>query len=214
MLHPAQSFALSLVQMMWGKNVFSYSDKLLHETQAFLGEINPHMSRSISPKNMMGLVESFDHNLADAIKSWSIPSKPVSLQDFVIPIAYQATGRAMFGPTFDADGTYDDFMGFDNMVWKVALGYPPSLLREFVAARERLIWKLVDYLDKPHEPSELMSGIEQICRAHNFDKRDFGAMLMGFFWPVMANVPWGAVVSRYGCPLLTPLTQLICRSGR
>ncbi|KAG8913252.1 hypothetical protein FRC01_004648 [Tulasnella sp. 417] len=68
-----KSFAMSLVQMEWAKNCFSYSDKALFNTPVLLTDIFPHMSRSMAPVHIMGLVESFERRLSAAIKTFPIP---------------------------------------------------------------------------------------------------------------------------------------------
>ncbi|KAG8970372.1 Cholesterol 7-alpha-monooxygenase [Tulasnella sp. 425] len=186
-------YTLSPVQMGWAKSVFSLSDQALFGSTVFPDRLAPHMDRSIAPKNMMGLIKSFENHLRQEVQTRAVPSQSVPLQDFVIKLAYVATGAAYFGPTFNAMGTWDAFKGFDEMVYKVALGYPPSLLRNFVRCREEMINKFIAYLDKPHDASELIRGQEEIIRDVPFDKRDMGCMMLCAWWPLMANVPWGTL---------------------
>ncbi|KAG8934599.1 hypothetical protein FRC01_001700, partial [Tulasnella sp. 417] len=115
-------YTLSPVQMGWAKAVFSLSDHALFGSTAFPERLAPHMSRSIAPKNMMGLINSFENHLRQEVQSRAVPPQSVSLQEFVIKLSYIATGAAYFGPTFNAMGTWDAFKGFDEMVYKVALG--------------------------------------------------------------------------------------------
>ncbi|KAG8873935.1 hypothetical protein FRB97_006341 [Tulasnella sp. 331] len=182
-------------KMAWTKNIFSLSDKALFGSMVFPEKLAPHFDRSISPKNMMGLLESFDNHLQNIVTEMSLPdpNDSVSLTNFVIQITYKATALAMFGPTFDAEGTWEDFNSFDSLVWKVANGYPPSLLRGFADTRERVIKAYEKYLEAPHEPSELIGGQQQIARDGGFDLRDRGVIMLCDFWPVMANLPWGTL---------------------
>ncbi|KAG8957952.1 Cytochrome P450 7B1, partial [Tulasnella sp. 408] len=186
-------YTLSPVQMGWAKAVFSISDHALFGSPVFPERLAPHMSRSIAPKNMMGLIKSFENHLRQEVQTRAVPSQSVSLQDFVIKLSYIATGAAYFGPTFNAMGTWYAFKGFDEMVYKVALGYPSSLLRNFVKCREEMINKFIAYLDKPHDASELIRGQEEIIRDVPFDKRDMGCIMLCAWWPLMANVPWGTL---------------------
>ncbi|KIO18738.1 hypothetical protein M407DRAFT_246398 [Tulasnella calospora MUT 4182] len=186
-------YTLSPVQMGWAKAVFSLSDHALFGSLVFPERLAPHMDRSIAPKNMMGLIKSFETHLRQEVQTRAVPWQSVSLQDFVIKLSYVATGAAYFGPTFNAMGTWDAFKGFDEMVYKVALGYPSSFLRNFVRCREELINKFIAYLDKPHDASELIRGQEEIIRDVPFDKRDMGCMMLCAWWPMMANVPWGTL---------------------
>ncbi|KAG9015061.1 Cytochrome P450 7B1, partial [Tulasnella sp. 427] len=186
-------YALSPVQMGWAKSVFSLSDQALYGSPMFSARLAPHMDRSMAPKNMMGLIKSFENHVRQEVQFRAVPSQPVSLQDFVIKLSYVATGAAYFGPTFNAMGTWDAFKGFDESVYKVALGYPASLLRTFVRCREEMIGKFVEYLDKPHDACELIRGQEEIIRDVPFDKRDMGCMMLCAWWPLMANVPWGTL---------------------
>ncbi|KAG9049912.1 Cytochrome P450 7B1 [Tulasnella sp. UAMH 9824] len=186
-------YTLSPVQMGWAKAVFSLSDHALFGSPVFPERLAPHMDRSIAPKNMMSLTKSFENHLRQEVQTRALPSQSVSLQDFVIKLSYIATGAAYFGPTFNAMGTWDAFKGFDEMVYKVALGYPSSLLRNFARCREEMINKFIAYLDKPHDASELIRGQEEIIRDVPFDKRDMGCMMLCAWWPLMANVPWGTL---------------------
>lgn len=189
-----KSFAISLVQMEWGKNCFSFSDKALFGTPTLTAEIFPHLDRSMAPTNMMGLVESFEHFLKNAIKTCPVPSpgSSVSLQDFVLRLAHRATGAAYFGPTFDVEKFWEDWQGFDDGVWKVALAYPVPLCPHFVKCRERVIQRFLEYLDEAHEPSDLIGEQERMARDVDMDKRDLGVLMMSSYWPLMANVPWGS----------------------
>ncbi|KAG9008425.1 hypothetical protein FRB90_008889 [Tulasnella sp. 427] len=190
-------FAMSLVQMEWGKNCFSFSDKALFGTPALTGEIFPHLDRSMAPVNMMGLVETFERCLAKAIKTFPTPTPgtSVSLQDFVLRLAHRATGAAYYGPTFDVEAFWDDWQGFDDGVYKVALAYPVPLCPHFVKCRERVIQRFLEYLDDPaHEPCEMIGEQERMARdVAKLDRRDLGVLIMSDYWPLMANVPWGSL---------------------
>lgn len=192
----SQSFAISLVQMEWGKNCFSFSDKALFGSPTLTTEIFPHMDRSFAPTNMMGLVESFELCLKNAIKTAPVPSpgSSVSLQDFILRLAHRATGGAYFGPTFDVEKFWEDWQGFDDGVYKVALAYPVPLCPHFVKCRERVIQRFLEYLDEAHEPCDLIGEQERMARdVAKLDKRDLGVLMMSSYWPLMANVPWGSL---------------------
>ncbi|KAG9041520.1 hypothetical protein FS837_012147 [Tulasnella sp. UAMH 9824] len=192
-----KNFAISLVQMEWGKNCFSFSDKAMFGSPALTTEIFPHLDRSMAPVNMMGLVESFERCLANAIKTFPVPQpgSSVSLQDFVLRLAHRATGAAYYGPTFDVEKFWDDWQGFDDGVYKVALAYPVPLCPHFVKCRERVIQRFLEYLDDPaHEPSEMIGEQERMAREiAKLDRRDLGVLIMSDYWPLMANVPWGSL---------------------
>ncbi|KAG8856465.1 Cytochrome P450 7B1 [Tulasnella sp. 330] len=186
-------FSFSMVQMGWTKNILSLSDKALFGSMVFPEKLAPHFDKNISPKNMMAILQPFDDRLQHIVAEMSLPNESVSLTDFIVKLTYKATAYAMFGPTFDAEATWEDFNVYDVWVWKIANGYPPSLLRGFVAGRERVIKAYERYLEAPHEPCELIAGQEQIARDAGFDSRDRGVMMLCNFWPVMANLPWGSL---------------------
>jgi len=181
-------------QLNWMKDVFSVSQKVLTESTVFPEHLAPDFHRGISPQHMMPILESFANNLQRLVSHATLPApgESVSLTDFLMRLSYHATGCAVFGPTFDPE-TMNDFHGFDEYVWKVSLGYPPYLLRSFVNSRERLIQSFVRYLEAPHEPSEMLGGMEGIGRDNHFGLRDLGVICICSWWPMMANVPWGTL---------------------
>ncbi|KAG9026313.1 hypothetical protein FRB95_009010 [Tulasnella sp. JGI-2019a] len=190
-----KTFGFSKVQMGWASSVFSFSDKALFGSMVFPEQIAPQFDRGISPKNMMGLLEPFDNHLQNIVAKLTLPApnESVSLADFIIQLSYKAMGCAIYGPTFDAEGTFTDFNEFDRLVYKVANGYPAALLRGFVNGRENFIKAYEKYLTSPHESCDLIGTQEQIALDARFSQRDMGAMTLCSFWPVMANVPWGSV---------------------
>ncbi|KAG8915024.1 hypothetical protein FRC00_008600 [Tulasnella sp. 408] len=170
-----KSFAMSLVQMEWGKNCFSHSDKALFSTPVLLTEIFPHMDRSMAPMNIIGLVESFEQRLSKAIKTSS------------------RHWRRLLRADIDVEKFWDDWQGFDDGVYKVALAYPVPLCPHFVKCRERVIQRFLEYLDDPaHEPCDMIAEMERMARDAKLDRRDLGVMIMACYWPLMANVPWGS----------------------
>ncbi|KAG8910019.1 hypothetical protein FRC01_006594 [Tulasnella sp. 417] len=147
----------------------------------------------MAPVNIIGPVELFERRLSAAIKTFPIPhpGSPVSLQDFLLHLAHRATGAAYFGPTFDVELFWDDWQGFDDGVYKVALAYP--LCPHFVRCRERVIQRFLEHLDDPaHESCEMIAEMERMARDAKLDRRDLAVMIMACYWPVMANVPWGS----------------------
>ncbi|KIO19394.1 hypothetical protein M407DRAFT_148208 [Tulasnella calospora MUT 4182] len=155
------------------------------------------MDRSMAPINMMGLVESFERCLSNAIKTFPIPqpgSSTVSLQDFVLRLAHHAMGAAYYGPMFDVESFWEDWQGFDDGVWKVALAYPIPLCPHFVKCRDRVIQRFLEYLDNPHEPCDMIGEQERMARdVAKMDRRDLGVLIMSSYWPLMASVPWGSL---------------------
>ncbi|KAG8993872.1 Cholesterol 7-alpha-monooxygenase [Tulasnella sp. JGI-2019a] len=190
-----KTFGFSKVQMAWARSVFSVSEKALFGSMVFPEQLAPQFDKSISPNNMMAILESFDNHLQRIVTEMALPAanESVSLAKFIIQLSYKATTYAMYGPTFDAEGTFEDFNDFDRLVYKVAHGYPPSLLRDFVNGRENFIKAYGKYLDSHHEPSELAGVQERIASDAGFSQRDMGAMTLCALWPIMANVPWGSV---------------------
>ncbi|KAG8908818.1 hypothetical protein FRB99_003056 [Tulasnella sp. 403] len=185
-------YTFSPVQAEWATTVFSLSEKTLGST-AFAERLAPHMSRSIGPKHMMNLVQAFDSQLSWAVKVYASPSGSVSLQEFVMKYLYLSTGAALFGPTFNASSSFDAFNRFDEMAWKVALGYPARFSRSFIKSRDDLINSFIHYLDFPHNPSDMIAGQERIMRNAGFDKRDMASLLLTAWWPLMANAPWATL---------------------
>ncbi|KAG8908817.1 Cytochrome P450 7B1 [Tulasnella sp. 403] len=186
-------YHICLLQLSWGRNVFSFSERVLTETAAILGQLSPALHRSFSPNHMMALVEAFHANLAPAVKTLSVPGGSVSLEHWLTRLAYRTTGAAIYGPTFDADGTFDDFKGFDDWVWKVALGYPPTYIPSFIKSREAIIRKFQKYAEEPHDASDYVATQEHIARDGQFSERDIGVVLLAAWWPLMANIPWGSL---------------------
>ena len=136
-----------------------------------------------------GLKRRLDDRLAPPVDS-------VSLQDWVMRLAYRSTGASVFGPTFNTDVMWDDWELFDTTVWKVALGFPPSYCTGYVAARERVLEEFKRYLSKPHDTSQFIAEQIQLSQDSGFNERDQAVTLTAAWWPLMANVPWGSVVSR------------------
>ncbi|KAG9041519.1 hypothetical protein FS837_012146 [Tulasnella sp. UAMH 9824] len=88
---------------------------------------------------------------------------------------------------------WDDWKGFDDGVYKVALAYPVRLCPHFVKCREKVIQRFLEYLDDPaHEPCDMIAEMETMARDAKLDRRDLGVMIMACYWPLMANVPWGS----------------------
>ena len=107
-------------------------------------------------------------------------------------LAYHSTGLAYFGPSFDTKSR-PIFRGFDEKVWKVAAGYPPALLRDFIDAREKMVDIFKQYLKAPHEAGELVSGMEHYGNEGGLDERDVGVLMLCSWWPLMANAPWATL---------------------
>lgn len=151
------------------------------------------MHRALSPKNVMSLVEAFDRQLQITMVETPLPKEPISLEAWVMRVAYQATGKSLFGPTLDVDSLWEDWKGFDEGVWKVALGYPPVLCPNFVRCREQVINRFSAYAESPHEPCEYVAERERIARDGMYDAREIGVIFTNLLWPLMANVPWGSL---------------------
>ncbi|KAG8930945.1 Cytochrome P450 7B1 [Tulasnella sp. 417] len=190
----ASVFTISVVQLSWGKNCFSWSDDVLRKSSTFREELLPSDHRNIAPKNMMPLVQSFARNISRVVKEYQVPTESVSLEEFVMRLAHRATSVTWYGPTLNIEEFYDDWNTFDRGVWKVALMYPTWLCRPFLAARARVRQRIWEYMNKPHEAAcQLVRDREEIVRNADFSEHDLGVSLMTPYWPLMANVPWASL---------------------
>ncbi|KAG8932687.1 Cytochrome P450 7B1 [Tulasnella sp. 417] len=187
-------FTISVVQLSWGKNCFSWSDDVLRKSSTFREELLPSDHRNIAPKNMMPLVQSFARNISRVVKEYQVPTGSVSLEEFVMRLAHRATSVTWYGPTLNIEEFYDDWNTFDRGVWKVALMYPTWLCRPFLSARARVRQRIWEYMNKPHEAAcQLVQDREAIVRNADFSEHDLGVSLMTPYWPLMANVPWASL---------------------
>ncbi|KAG8943814.1 Cholesterol 7-alpha-monooxygenase [Tulasnella sp. 424] len=161
-------FTMSVIQLSWGKNCFSWSDDVLRKSSTFREELIP-ADRNIAPNNIIPLVQSFAQNIS-------------RVSDVV----------TRYGPTLNIEEFYEDWKNFDEGVWKVALMYPTRLCRRFLASRARVRHRFWECMNKPHEPGQLVRDTEEIVRNGDHSNHDLGVSLMAPYWPLMANVPWAS----------------------
>lgn len=63
------------------------------------------------------------------------------------------------------------------------------LLPAYKRSRDELHSLFQEYLSLPHEPSELVAGLEAHAKASGWSQKDTAALLLATFAPVMANAP-------------------------
>lgn len=149
----------------------------------------------VTPQHMPDLVETFDAYLQELVAEVVLPPPGVSmsLADFFMPLVWKATGYMAYGKSFPADDLWSVFRGFDEMVYRVALGYPPLLAINFRRSREKVINILGTYLEGSSPSSELMGGMDRIAVAQGFGMRDRGAIQLSTLWPLCASLPWSSL---------------------
>lgn len=174
---------------MWGHNCFGFPQKFYEGFQ----ELMPDMHRTLSAENVVGFMEIYESQLLSIVKSMTLPTTSVSMEDLVIDLAYKATGAAYFGPTYDIQAAlWDVWKPFDDFVWKVALGYPPRLLKNYDRCREEVIKRLEAYVEAspPHQAAPMLASQLELAKALGWNSNDLGRLIVADWWPLMASVPW------------------------
>lgn len=179
--------------MHWGTDVFDFNEQRVLPLMA--AQLGPQLSRAFAPTNMWPMIDAYDARLQQCIKAASnqLPSGSVPLGEWLIRLAYRATARVYFGDTFDPDDMWDEWKGFDEGVWKVALGYPPTMCPRFTSSREKVLQKFIAYLQHAHEACDLIVQHEETARASGFTDREIATIMVSDWWPLMASVPWGSL---------------------
>ncbi|KAG8932513.1 Cytochrome P450 7B1 [Tulasnella sp. 418] len=194
-----KTFSISSMTFYWAKWVFDISDKALFGSNAY-PEIGEHLHRTFAPKNISPLVESYASQLYSVIQG-SDEIKPAApgtsietpLLEFINRIAFIATSRMLFGPTFDtSDEAIAIFDAFDSQVYKASNGYPPALMPSFRKGREGIKKLFRKYMETPHQPGSFVAESHEIGRDSGWDENDLATLMLGNLWPTMANIPFSA----------------------
>lgn len=141
-------------------------------------------------------MDTFERQLRMMVQSVLLPAdKPVSLEDLLMSILYKTTGEAYFGLQYNVTTFQQDWKTFDELVSKVALGYPPLFLKDYVRCRERIVHQFAQYVeaDPPHQPCELLETQLEIGKKLGWNSNDLGRLILANWWQFMASAPWGAL---------------------
>ncbi|KAG8950507.1 Cytochrome P450 7B1 [Tulasnella sp. 419] len=192
-------FSMSAIGFYWAKWVFDVSDKALFGSNVYpvLGQ---HLHGFFAPMQVGPFVDSFAAELHSVIHGTKeieplAPGASIStpLLKFMYKVAYTATGRTLFGPTWDnSDKAMATFDAFDSEVYKAAGGYPPAMMRNFRKGREEFKNIIKEYLSKPHQPSQWIAERLEIAKDGGWEGVDLITLILGSWWPTMGNIPFSA----------------------
>lgn len=184
-------FTISLVQLEWAKYVFAFTERMI----PLLGTtFVQQLHINLAPSNMWAILEAYERSLQGEVQSalTQLPTS-VSLNDWMMKLLYRASSRAYFGDTFDSDSMWDEWKGFDEGVYRVALGYPTRSSSQFIKSRNAVVERFINYQTQPHNPSQLIANHEEAARSLGLSERETACLLISDWWPLMASVPWGSL---------------------
>jgi hypothetical protein len=126
----------------------------------------------LAPKAIAGLLGQYVaavqvevDKLSDSLLSTS-QHNCVSLQSLIIPCAFNAAGKAIFGCNFPVEATFKPFYEFDNSVHLFAAGLPGFLLPGPCRAWADVLAVFESLLATPHvDASDYIKEVEENARS-------------------------------------------------
>ncbi|OCH85566.1 cytochrome P450 [Obba rivulosa] len=159
----------------------------------------PAHHRVLAPNSVPDMLKHYTrqahHFVTEAIASHS--GRKIPLADFIVPAAYNATAKALFGHSFPADKTFDGFKRFDA-AFPLMVADAPG----FMFAKARRAWaNVIDVLESYVEELERTEDIDvpPLARLTLDTKQQAGwdagiaaSVMAGDLWASQANGLWAA----------------------
>ena len=136
----------------------------------------PMNHKLLSPKHVQPVVDrciALIHRLLEERVS-QYDGMNVGLRDFIVPLTFDASGRAFFGEHCPVSDLFKPFKLFDDSFHFLMAGVPKMFMRGPVAALDKMATIIEQYLANPSavdDACDLVKEYERITREGEFVSR-------------------------------------------
>ncbi|EMD31509.1 hypothetical protein CERSUDRAFT_119728 [Gelatoporia subvermispora B] len=155
--------------------------------------------RVLAPTSVPEMLKHYTHhahhNVLASIAEMS--GRKTRMADFIVPTAYEATGKALFGELFPARQTLANFQRFDRDFPLMAAGAPGFMLAKARRAWWNVISVLEDYvkeveLDEDVDVPPLAKLTLDVKQQGGWDARTAAIVMAADMWASQTNGLWAA----------------------